>query len=95
MGYGYVPEKSPFVTFPYLFLTPGRPIWKQTSFGQKTCKNILVVGLSTVASLYVLTFFIIGIIVLIRIHRRPRPKNFQSEALEDADETTQISTDEF
>lgn len=58
-------------------------------------KNVLIVGLSTVASLYVLAFFIIGIIVLIRIHRQPRPENFQSEALEDADETTQISTDEF
>ena len=77
------------------FIIIFRPVWKQTASGQKTCKNVLVVGLSTVASLYVLALFIIGIFVVIRIHRQLRLRISQSEALEDTGEATQISTEEF
>ena len=57
--------------------------------------QVLVVGLITVPSLYVLAFFIIGIFVGVRIHRQRGVEKLKSEALEDTDETTQISTDEF
>ena len=90
MGLSEVLEHSSFI-----ILFRGRATWKQTASGQKTCKNVLVVGLSIVASLYVLALFVIGIFVVIRIHRQLRLKISQSEALENSDETIQISTDEF